>query len=60
MQKRITIQVEVTPDVFGMYHWKVFDASAVNNPYGLSLDSGYASSPEVAGKQAVNASKRFR
>lgn len=59
MTKRITIQVEVTPDIWGQYHWRVFDANQKNNPYGLSLESGYASSTEVASRKAVLASKRF-
>lgn len=59
MTKRITNQVEVTPDVFGNYHWKVTDLNKVNNPYGLSLASGYAKSPEVASQQALIASKKY-
>lgn len=59
MEKRITIQVELTPDVLGNYHWKVIDINRATNPYGIAFDNGYGRTHESAVKQALNASKRF-
>lgn len=59
MAKRITIQVELTPDVLGNYYWKVLDLNESNNPFNLSLDSGYGRTHESATQQALSASKRF-